>query len=267
MITIKLPLLDYDRIHQTTDAIHIYSKLIGTIRAKMTPAQKDFWHISLHTGPQGFRTTPIPNEEGSTFEISLNLISHSANISSSTGNVRSISLKGQSVSAFSNKLLSVLENMNIKPDIDIEKFQDKSELIYDQNTASDIFRSYSAVDMIFKTFKGTLKQETSPVQLWPHHMDIAFVCYPGDGNKKIEQIGFGYLTGDETIEEPYFYITAYPELENTSEIKLDNNAYWLTEAWQGVVLKYKDLIKTDNPAETLINHLQNTYDQIMKSTK
>ncbi len=267
MITIKLPLLDYDRIHQTTDAIHMYSKLIGTIRAKMTPAQKDFWHISLHTGPQGFRTTPIPNEEGNTFEISLNLISHSANISSSTGNVRSIPLKGQSVSAFSNKLLSALENMNINPDIDIEKFQDKSELVYDQNTASDIFRSYSQVDILFKTFKGIIPFETSPVQLWPHHMDIAFTCYPGVDNKRIEQIGLGYLTGDETIEEPYFYITAYPELEDISEITLEKDAYWNPNGWQGVVLKYKDLITSDNPAENLMTHLESTYNQMMKSTK
>ena len=264
MTTIKLPVLDYDQIHHTREAIHLYSKLIGAIRAKMTPEQKNYWHISLHTSPQGFRTTPIPNEDGNTFEISLNLISHSANISSSTGNVRSTPLKGQSISAFSSKLISALENMNIKPDIELEKFQDKLELRYDQNIASDIFRSYSAVDMIFKTFKGTLKQETSPVQLWPHHMDIAFTYYPGAENNKIDQIGFGYLTGDETVEEPYFYITAYPELEDISRIKFENHAYWQTKGWQGIILKYKDLIKTDNPAETLITHLQNTYDQIIE---
>ena len=115
--TLKFPILDYERILKTRDTIHSYAKFIGTIRAKMTPEQKDFWHISLHTGPQGFRTTPIPNEDGSTFEISLNLISHSASISSSAGNVRSTPLKGQSISAFSSQLLSALENMDIKPDI------------------------------------------------------------------------------------------------------------------------------------------------------
>ena len=263
--TFKFPILDYERILGTRDAIHSYAKLIGTIRANMTPEQKDFWHISLRAGPQGFRTTPIPNEDGTTFEISLNLISHSANISSSAGNVRSTPLKGQSISAFSSELLSALENMNIKPDIDLEKFQDDSELEYQADIASDIFRSYSAVDMIFKKFKGTLKQETSPVQLWPHHMDIAFTCYP-QSKEDMEQIAFGYLTGDESVDEPYFYITVYPELEDYSQINLIDNAYWHTEGWQGVVLKYKDLITTDNPVETLTDHLKNTFNQLMKST-
>jgi hypothetical protein len=261
--TLKFPILDYERILKTRDTIHSYAKFIGTIRAKMTPEQKDFWHISLKTGPQGFRTTPIPNEDGSTFEISLNLISHSASISSSAGNVRSTPLKGQSISAFSSQLLSALENMNIKPDIELEKFQDKLELGYDQNIASDIFRSYSAIDIIFKTFKGAITFETSPVQLWPHHMDIAFTCYPHTKDN-IEQITFGYLTGDSGIEEPYFYITVYPELKDYSQINLIGNAYWHTDQWQGVILKYKDLIKTDKHGETLMGHLQNTLDQILK---
>jgi hypothetical protein len=263
--TFKFPILDYERILKTRETIHSYAKFIGAIRAKMTPEQKDFWHISLHTGPQGFRTTPIPNEDGSTFEISLNLISHSASISSSAGNVRSTPLKGQSISAFSSQLLSALENMNIKPDIDLEKFQDDSELEYQADIASDIFRSYSAIDIIFKTFKGAITFETSPVQLWPHHMDIAFTCYPHTKDN-IEQITFGYLTGDSGIEEPYFYITAYPEIEDISGIKLANDAHWNSEGWQGVVLKYKDLIATDNPVETLTGHLKNTFNQLMKST-
>ncbi|MGB3729092.1 MAG: DUF5996 family protein [Thermodesulfobacteriota bacterium] len=262
----KFPELNYEKIYNTKKAVDYYSKFIGSIRANMTPEQKNYWHISLLTGPQGFRTTPIPYEDG-TFEISLNLISHSVGIASSTGNVRSIPLKGQSLSVFSGELLSVLETMNIKPTVDLEKFQDNSELAYDKNTASDIFRSYSLVDIMFKTFKGIIPFETSPVQLWPHHMDIAFTCYPGVDNKKIEQIGLGYLTGDETIEEPYFYITAYPELEDISDITLANDAYWNPDGWQGVVLKYKDLIVSDNPAENLMTYLENTYDQIMKSTK
>jgi Family of unknown function (DUF5996) len=265
--TLKFPVLNYEKIYNTKKAVDYYSKFVGAIRANMTPEQKNYWHISLHSGPQGFRTTPIPNDDGNTFEISLNLISHSAKISSSTGNVRSIPLKDRSISAFSNELLSVLETLNIKPDIELEKFQDNSELAYDKNIASDIFRSYSLIDILFKTFKGTITYETSPVQLWPHHMDIAFTCYPGPENKKIEQIGFGYLTGDETVQEPYFYVTAYPEIEDISDIALIKDAYWNPDGWQGVVLKYGDLIKTNNPSETLMTHLQNTFDQIIENTK
>jgi hypothetical protein len=261
--TFEFPILEHERILNTRDTIHSYAKFIGAVRAKMTPQQKDYWHISLLAGPQGFRTSPIPTEESNTFEISMNLVSHGVHISSSTGHNRNIPLKGQSVSQFSIQILSALETMNTKPDIDLEKFEDDKDLEYNPVIASEIFRSYSLVDIIFKTFKGTIKFETSPVQLWPHHMDIAFTCYPHTKDN-MEQIAFGYLTGDSGIEEPYFYITVYPELKDYSKINLIDDAYWHTDQWQGTVLKYRDLIRTDNPGEVLINHLQNTFDQIIE---
>lgn len=262
----SFPILEYDKILGTSETIHSYARLLGAIRAKMTPEQKDYWHISLTTGPQGFRTSPIPFENGSTFEISMNLISQAVQISTSTGHNRNISLSGQSEARFTSEVLSILETMNINLDIDLEKFSGGSELEYNPAVASEIFKSYSLIDIIFKTFKGSLTYETSPVQLWPHHMDIAFTCYPHI-KESLDQIAFGYLTGDEAVEEPYFYITAYPELKDISETTLANDAYWNPDGWQGVVLKYQDLIKADNPGEMLINHLQNTFDQIMKITK
>lgn len=262
----SFPIFEDNSMLNTRDAIHSYAKLLGAIRAKMTPEQKEFWHISLRTGPQGFRTTPIPYEDGSTFEITMNLISNSIQILTSTGHNRNIPLTGQSVSQFSSEVLSILETMNIKPEIDLEKFGDNTNLEYNTADASKIFKSYALIDIIFKTFKGTIPFESSPVQLWPHHMDIAFTCHPHT-RESIDQIAFGYLTGDETVEEPYFYITAYPELENISDITLADDAYWNPDGWQGVILKYKDLIKTDNPGEVLINHLQHTYNQIIDSIK
>ena len=259
----SFPILEYDKILSTRNTIHSYAKLLGTIRAKMTAEQKDYWHISLGTGTQGFRTSPIPYENGSTFEIYLNLISHGVQISTSTGHNRNIPLTGQSELQFSTEVVSILETMDIKPDIDLEKFSDNSDMQYNPADATEIFRSFSLVDIIFKTFKGTIPFETSLVQIWPHHMDIAFTCYPHTKDN-IEQIAFGYLTGDLGIEEPYFYITIYPELSDYGQIKLIDGAYWHTDEWQGAVLKYKDLISADNPGETLINHLKNTYDQILE---
>ena len=259
----SFPILQYEQIIKTSDAIHAYARLIGSIRAKMTPEQKEYWHISLRTSTQGFRTTPIPNEDGSTFELSMNLLSHRVEISSSSGHNRNVPLNGQSLSQFSNEVLSILHTMGIKPDIELEKFSDDSKQEYDAALASEIFRSYSLIDIIFKTFKGSITFETSPVQLWPHHMDVAFTCYPPTKDN-MDQIAFGYLTGDSGIQEPYFYITVYPELEEYKHINLVEPSYWNTEGWQGVVLRYSDLIKSDNPGGLLMDYLDSTFTQILK---
>ncbi len=262
---LNFPKLSYEQILPTSEAIHSYARLLGAIRAGMTPEQKDYWHISLRTATQGFRTTPIPNVDGSTFELSLNLLTHNVSISSSTGHNRSNAVNGQSISKFSEELLSALETIGIKPEIDLEKFTDTAEQDYDPATASEIFRSYSLVDNIFKKYKGTITQETSPVQLWPHHMDVAFTIYTPSVKDNLEQVGFGYLTGDESVPEPYFYISPWPEIEDIDKVKLLDDARWNTEGWQGVVLKYADLINKDDPSQTLYDHLKITFEGILRN--
>jgi len=253
------PELDYNETAQTRETIYGYAKLLGAIRGAMNPPQKDYWHISLKTAPTGFRTTPIPTGDGHTFEILLDLVSQSVSITTSKGYTWSMPIEGQPLAICSQNLLSELGKLGINPGIDTEKFKDETERNYNFQHASDIFRFYSVFDMVFKEFKGTLPQETSPVQLWPHHMDIACTCYADSGLL----ITTGFLTGDGSIEEPYFYITAYPELEDISSIRLIGNAYWHTQDWQGVILKYGDLIKADSPRQELLNHLKTTFEQIL----
>jgi len=260
---IELPELNYQEILPTRDTIHGYARLIGDIRGKLTPMQKDYWNISLRTGPFGFRTTPIPSQGGYTFELLLDLIVHSLTITTSQGYTWSIPLAGQPLAQFTGDVLEELDKLGIHPAIEIEKYKDNKEAKYNIEHASNIFRFYSIFDMVLKEFNGSLAVETSPVQLWPHHMDIAFSSYTaGKSRENKELITFGFLTGDESIEEPYFYIKVYPELKDISGITLSGKAYWHTGDWQGVILNYSDLKTAGDPRQELLDHLKNTFDQI-----
>ena len=258
----EYPKLDFNEIYQSAETIHGYAKLLGAVRGSMTPPQKDYWHISLKTAPLGFRTTPIPIGDGHTFEILLDLVSHSVSITTSKGYTWQMPIEGQTLRKFSEDVLTELGKLGINPGIDMEKFKDETERDYNFQHASDIFRFYSIFDMVLKEFKGTLSQETSPVQLWPHHMDIAFACYAESGLL----ITTGFLPGDDSIEEPYFYITAYPEIDDTSTVTLGGKAYWHTENWQGIIYKYKDLLQADSPRQEFLSHLHKTFDQIIEKS-
>lgn len=258
----EYPELDFNEIHQSMETIHGYAKLIGAIRGSMTPEQKDFWHISLRTAPLGFRTTPMPIGDGHTFEMLLDLVSHSVTITTSKGYTWQMPIEGQTIKLFTENILAELGKLGISPSIDTEEFKDEKDRDYNFQHASDIFRYYCIFDMVLKEFKGTLAQETSPVQLWPHHMDTAFACYTDSGLL----LTCGFLTGDSSIEEPYFYITAYPEIDDTSAVTLQGKAYWHTEDWQGIIYKYKDLLEADSPRQELLNHLHKTFDQIIENS-
>ena len=48
----------------------------------------------------------------------------------------------------------------------------------------------------------------SPVRCWPHHFDIAsLILLDEGGGEDARSIGVGFSPGDETFNEPYYYVT------------------------------------------------------------
>ncbi len=65
----------------------------------------------------------------------------------------------------------------------------------------------------------------SPVRLWPHHFDVAFL---------IGKIGIGFLAGDDAIDEPYWYVYNSPM---PAELPPLSAGEWYRGEWTGAVLK------------------------------
>ena len=58
---------------------------------------------------------------------------------------------------------------------------------------------------------------------------------------------FGFAFGDDSIPEPYFYITAYPLPDALPKVALPTGTTWHSDGFNGAVLLYKDLIATKDP--------------------
>ena len=53
--------------------------------------------------------------------------------------------------------------------------------------------------------------------------------------------------GDQSITEPYFYITAYPQPEALPQTTLPGSARWISDGFSGAVLLYRDLASLSDP--------------------
>ena len=248
----------------TRDTIQIYAQLMGKIRRALTPRQKHWWHISLHVAVTGLTTTQIP--AGSmTFEMLLDFTSHQLIITTSRGEQWRKPLRGQSAAAFCDEALAALVTMDIRPDIDRSLFSDTTPRTYEAGAVERFWQALSQIDAIFKQFKGELRQETGPVQLWPHHIDLAMLWFsgrlvpgadPADEENADEQMNFGFSPGDAGIPDPYFYITAYPLPDGLTDTPLPEGAKWQTSGFSGAVLMYESLVEAGDPAEKLLNFLR-----------
>ncbi|MBE2224464.1 MAG: hypothetical protein IAF02_23185 [Anaerolineae bacterium] len=267
MTQLTFPPLSLERWLPTRDTIHSYAQVIGKVRRTLSPPQKHWWHCSLHTTATGLTTTPI-FVNNLVIELQLDFCEHRLLISTNQGERLEIPLEGQSPAEFCTEVCDALASWEIYPDSSLLKFADDIEGRYDTTAVATFWTAFSQIDAIFKTFKASLREETSPVQLWPHHFDLALLWLsgrlipgqdPANAEYADEQMNFGFVTGDGGIPEPYFYATAYPVPAQFTESALPGDAYWHTEGWTGAVLPYSALVDAANPQEKLLTFLRTAH--------
>ena len=251
----------------TRDTLHGYARAVGKIRGHLMPKQKHWWHITLHAGATGLTTTPMPIENG-TIELLLDHLDHEIAITTSQNERIRIPLEGQSPASLLDDLLVLLSNLNIDIEIKDAGLADTPNIGYDHAAVTNYWRAFSQIDTVFKRFKGTLREETGPVHVFPHHFDLSMNWFsgnlvpnvdPDDEESADEQINFGFVSGDEGINDAYFYITAYPNPDGWGEFKLPEYASWHREGWTGAIMRYEDLRNLDNPEKKLFDFLNSSH--------
>ncbi len=81
------------------------------------------------------------------------------------------------------------------------------------------------------------------VRLWPHHFDMAsqtrLPIVPGKTN--VRTVGLGMSPGDESINQPYFYVTPGPA-PAVARLGALAHGSWHTDGWTGAVLRGTELV-------------------------
>jgi len=249
----------------THDTIHQYAKIIGKMRSRYMPKSKHWWHITLNVSARGLTTTPFPIA-GRSVELTLNLSSHQLVIDGSDGWHAELPLVDQSEAEMCQRIIAVFAEADIELEADIlTAFNNEIVGVYDVEAVNRFHQSICWIDVVFKTFKGELREETSPVQIFPHHMDLAMNWFSGrlvpgvdptDEENADEQMNFGFVTGDGSIQDAYFYATAYPAPDGWTDLTLPQGAYWHTEGWTGAILPYAAVRESGDPQKLLLDYLQ-----------
>lgn len=79
--------------------------------------------------------------------------------------------------------------------------------------------------------------DAAEIRVWPHHFDLgALAFFAANGAEEIPQVGFGLSPGDESIPEPYWYVTAYPVPDAATRPPLPEGGSWEEEAFSGALL-------------------------------
>lgn len=260
----SFPKLISGDVTETRHAVHAYAQVLGDWRASCLPRRKHWWHISVYPSARGLTTGLI--QANIDFELELDfkadcLLAHVAD-----GPSMSEPLGGRPACELADAVTGFLADHGIDRKLaPLDKQRESHNVVasgYSSEVAANLAAVIRAISAAMADFQAGVPWETSPIQLWPHHFDLAMLCLtggkipgqdPSDEELSDKQINFGFAFGDSYVPEPYFYITAYPFPDGLTDLKLPNGAVWQSEGFTGVVLRYSRLLEEQTPREYLID--------------
>jgi hypothetical protein len=260
--TPRFPEIDPHSFAETCGALHVYARVLGEWMSTCRPKRKHWWHASLRPSLNGLTTDVI--HAGVDFELQLNLRESVLLGQTSTGEHCVEKLHGQSAAEIAAGIRDFLTAAGIE-----DRFlpaggeHSTNEYAgYSAEQARTLADALNSVTTAMESFRAGIREETSPIQFWPHHFDLALLWLPGDKvpdqdpqNEEYadKQMNFGFTLGDEGIPEPYFYVTAYPLPEAFPGLPLPAGTAWRTEGFSGAVLLYRSLVQHADPDTYLLN--------------
>lgn len=93
-------------------------------------------------------------------------------------------------------------------------------------------------------------ERASNVRCWPHHFDLATLITldPDRDPEQARSIGVGLSPGDDSYDEPYFYVNPWPRPKDDDKDdlpKLEHGFRWHTQGFVGAILRGSDLVDSD----------------------
>jgi hypothetical protein len=249
-------------------SIHDISKLIGRIRREYFPPHPHWWHISLQVTEEGLTSGEILGQSGERtppFRLDLNLDSHRMRLSGAGISVEK-NLVGSSPSILKDWLTTELTKIGIENLPDLAEYDEKEPFIYDPAQVERIRYALSSANKILGDFRNILPGDCGPVQLWPHHFDLAFVRFtgqlvpgidPSDVEGSRSQVNHGFAFGDGVVNEPYIYIIPYPVPDGLYSPETSGGRLQ-SEGFTGYVLPWESVTSSSDPEVHLRNFLTET---------
>lgn len=241
-----LKTIDYQASSHCRDYLQDAAKVLVEFQQLFIPPEPHYWHVGLEIVGNGLRTQKLI-AEGQEQRCVLDFVNANMNLGTKSWQFADYDPNG-----LKRELQNWLAGKGRKKEIAPIQFS-KSSGSFEPTQAAEFSSAFSWARSIFIDLEPSLGTGSlSPVLLYPHHFDVAFSWFP---DNKL-QYTMGLSTGDETIAEPYFYVTAYPEPNGFTASKLPTSAFWQSIGFSGAILKYNDAVSAEDPSSAVANYMR-----------
>ena len=111
------------------------------------------------------------------------------------------------------------------------------------NLAVEYLAVLDATYTALARFRAKLCGHLSPIVLWPHHFDMAFLHFPGPGadERSDSHLAFGFAPFSDGFDRPYLYAYAWSPAAGYVDVPVKSPARANKEGYTGLYAAYDDL--------------------------
>jgi hypothetical protein len=270
-------------LRPTTDALHLWSQVVGKVRLMLTPWINHSWQAAFYLSGRGFTTGPI-YRDGRAFEMEFDLLSDLLRIDTAEGESRCVKMEVQSVAAFYEATMAALAQLGLAVDIhrmpceipDAVAFnEDHAPRAYDPDAARAYWRAMLQAQRVLLLFRSRFVGKCSPIHLFWGSFDLAVTRFSGrdapphpGGMPHVpdavareaycrEVSSAGFWPG---IDHPTFYSYAYPVPDGFGLAKVEPEAAMFDAQLGEFLLPYDAVRSSADPDTALLAFLQSAYE-------
>jgi hypothetical protein len=275
------PALPLEEWKDTYATLHMWTQIVGKVRAALSPHINHWWGVALYLSGRGLSTSQIAYGSRA-FDIEFDFLDHNLAIRTSDGLTKFVPLFPRSVADFYREFMATLRFLGIDVKIwpvpvevpdPIPFAQDDRHAAYDPEYANRFWRILLQLDSIFKEFRSRFVGKVSPVHFFWGSFDLAVTRFSGrraperEGADLITREAYshecssaGFWPGGGDIKGPALYSYTVPEPPGYAQYKVHPEPAYYHSGVHEFVFMYDDLRAADSPKNAVLDFLQSTYE-------
>jgi hypothetical protein len=273
------PELEWRQWQPTAETLHMYMQIVGKTRLTLTALQNHWWNTTFYLTARGLTSRAMP-VAGGLLDVEFDLLSHEVVCRVSSGATARVALRSVPVAQFYTEFFDALSEVGVVVRIDrlpvevqdpIRCDLDTVHRTYDPHAVTRFWHALRIADTLLKRFSTNFYGKISPVHFFWGSFDLAVTRFSGrkapvrPGADAIqaeayshEVISAGFWPGNGGYGRAAFYAYAAPVPAGLEGVRLRGRGSYNRSLGE-FVLDYDDARSAADPADTVLEFLQETY--------
>lgn len=233
----------------TRDALHQIAQVAGAVCATSSDPSPNDLHFSLELTAGGLSTARM--RCGGV--LSIDFAQFELAFLRNDKRVFTLDISGHSQTSLMRRLLSLFGDCDYAVQPSLKHITHDTPLACERTIAIEYQALLDAVYTALARFRARLSGHMTPLALWPHHFDLAFIWFPTPqtDEQTAPQIAFGFAPYSPGLERPYFYAYAWSKPTGYVQAPVEAPAQSISAAYTGLYAAYDDLRERDDFCRTV----------------